>query len=149
MTALVRDVTESAASAENDQKLMARLIDIRSVKADDPDGVSTDKSYASAFHDGGIDVVTLPAAETGTRIRAKPEAVRLALAAALDDWAAVRRRRRGNRAGRSNSAKSLRWPTPTPGATNSARCSRSPGARTACLASKNCAARHGSRRWPR
>ena len=33
---LVREVTQAARSAENDQKLLAELVDIRSAKADDP-----------------------------------------------------------------------------------------------------------------
>ena len=62
---LVRDVTRAAAAAENDQKLLARLVDIRSAKADDPDGSVTDADYADAFREAGIDVASLPPAEAG------------------------------------------------------------------------------------
>src|SRR5262249_8795096 len=55
--------------------------------------------YANAFADAGIDTVALPPAEVVARIQARPATVRVALAVALDDWAAVRRGRRGDQAG--------------------------------------------------
>jgi len=114
MTALVRNVTEATTVAENDQKLLARLIDIRSARADDYDGSGTDAAYADAFREAGIDMAVLPPAEAGAKIQARPAAVRVALATALDNWAAVRRGIRGNKAGalRLNEAARLADPDP-------------------------------------
>jgi len=89
-----RDVTQAAAAAEDDQNLLAKLVDIRSAEADDPDGSETDAAYADAFREAGIDVDSLPAAEAGTKIKARPAPVALALVAALDDWALRRRKSR-------------------------------------------------------
>ncbi len=85
--------------AERDRKLLDRLVDIRSAEADDLDGSATDDAYAEAFRDAEIDLASLPPAEAGARIRARPQSVALALAGALDDWAAIRRRVRADAAG--------------------------------------------------
>jgi serine/threonine-protein kinase len=114
MTALVRDVTQAAAAAENDQNLMAKLVDIRSAKADDLDGSVSDAEYTEAFREAGIDIATLPPAEVGAKIRTRPAAVRVALAAALDDWAAVRRGRQGGRAGALRLTEAARHGDPDP-----------------------------------
>ena len=74
-------------------RLLDRLVDIRSARADDPDGSATDAAYADAFKEAGIDLAALPPAAAGEQIKARPPATALALAVALDDWAAVRRRR--------------------------------------------------------
>ena len=68
------------------------LVDIRSAEADDPDGSATDAAYAEAFREAGLDLAALSPAEARGQIRARPPATALALAAALDDWAAVRRK---------------------------------------------------------
>jgi serine/threonine-protein kinase len=86
-------VTGAAEAAETDQKLLAKVVDIRSAKEDDPDGSATDAGYHDAFREAGIDVAALPPTDSGPKIRARPTSVRVALAAALDDWAAVRRAR--------------------------------------------------------
>ncbi len=78
-------------AAQRDRALLDRLVDIRTAKADDPDGSATDAAYADAFREAGIDLATLPPAEAGAKIKARPPSVALALAAALDDWAAMRR----------------------------------------------------------
>jgi serine/threonine-protein kinase len=96
---LVRNLTEAATAAENDQALLAKLMDVRSAKADDPDGSVTDAAYADAFREAGIDIATLSPADSGAKIQVRPAAVREALAAVLDDWAAVRRGRRGDKVG--------------------------------------------------
>ena len=90
-TALRARSQAGADAAERDRTLLDRLVDIRSAKADDPDGSATDAAYADAFREAGLDLAALPPAEAGARIKARPPAVALALAAALDDWAAVRR----------------------------------------------------------
>ena len=51
------------------------------------DTASADRAYAEAFRDYGIDVTVLSAEEAAGRIRAR--AIRVELAAALDDWAFV------------------------------------------------------------
>ena len=101
MNTLVKAVTSAAAAAYADRKLLEQLIDIRSAKADDLEGIETDASYESAFHEAGLEV-TLAPEQAGAIIRAKPAAVAQALAAAIDDWAAVRRdlRQDGPGAGR-------------------------------------------------
>jgi tetratricopeptide (TPR) repeat protein len=95
---LVQEVTLAAATAEADRKLLQDLIDIRSAKADDAQGTETDASYGSAFHEAGLDL-TKALDRAGAIIRAKPAAVAQALAAALDNWAAVRRDLRRDRPG--------------------------------------------------
>jgi serine/threonine-protein kinase len=94
VTALVRQATEATHAAENHQRLLARLVDIRSAEADDPDGSASDAAYADAFRQAGIDVDALPPAEVGATIKARPPSVAVVLAAGLDDWAAQRRRAR-------------------------------------------------------
>ncbi len=98
VTTLVRDVNQATTAAENEQKLLAKLIDIRSSSADDPDGTVADVSYEEAFREAGWDMAALPPAEVGAKIQARPIAVRSLLGATLDYWASmrrVRRRRRG------------------------------------------------------
>ena len=84
------------------QDLLDRLVDIRSAEADDPDGSETDAAYAEAFREAGIDLASLPPAEAGAKIKARPPSVATALAAALDDWAAIRRSKRKDAARRRN-----------------------------------------------
>src|SRR5262249_17323847 len=79
---------------QNDRKLLDKLIDIRSGETDDEDGSATDAKYAQAFREAGIDVVALPPAEAGTKIKARSDRVASTIAAAVDHWAAVRRSRR-------------------------------------------------------
>jgi serine/threonine-protein kinase len=129
VTALVRDAVQAAAAAENDQKLLSKLAAIRSAKADDPDGSMTDADYADAFREMGIDLAALPPADAGAKIHARPAAVQIALAAALDDWAAVRRDLRGDRAGAARLITAAVSATPTRGAIGSASCSRIPRTR--------------------
>ena len=112
--------TTAAAAAENDRKLLDKLIDIRSAKADDRDGSATDAAYAAAFREAGIDVAALPPAEAGARIRARPATVAVALAAALDDWAVGAGATNGRRAGAERLARPPAPPTPTHGATGCA-----------------------------
>jgi serine/threonine-protein kinase len=92
VTALLQQVTEAEQSAENDQDLLAKLVDIRSAEADDLDGSASDAAYADVFRDRRIDPDALTAAEAGKKIKARPAPVALALAAALDDWAVQRRK---------------------------------------------------------
>ena len=126
MKRLVHEVTQSATFAENDQKLLAKLVKTRIGEADDPNNTVADADYADAFREAGIDLATLTPAEAGAKIRARPEAVRMALVASLDDWAAVRRRLEVARTAPDSPPRWHAWPTPTHGATGSARCSKPP-----------------------
>src|SRR5262249_12562143 len=73
-------------SAERDSTLLDRIVEIRSSRSDDPEGIATDAAYAEAFREAGIDLTTLAPAEAGAQIKARPPAVAVAIAAALDDW---------------------------------------------------------------
>ncbi len=88
-----------AVAADLDRQLMDRLVDIRSAEADDRGGWRTDAAYADAFREADLDVATLSADEAAKRIRDRPPAIATAVATSIDDWAAVRRERRKNRAG--------------------------------------------------
>jgi serine/threonine-protein kinase len=79
----IREVTEAADAAANDQRLLPRLIDILSAKADDPDGSINGSSYADAFREGRLDMALAPA-EVGAKIQTRPTAVRALLVAAVD-----------------------------------------------------------------
>jgi serine/threonine-protein kinase len=112
--ALRAEVRAGSDRAERAHRLLERLIDIRSAKADDPDGSATDAAYADAFQQAGIDLAALPSAEVGAAIKAHAPATRLALAATLDDWAAVRRSRRGDKAGAKQLSDAARSADPDP-----------------------------------
>jgi serine/threonine-protein kinase len=90
---LRRDIDRGLTDAQADRKLLDELVDIRGVKADDPDGSATDAAYAAAFRTAGIDVDARPPAEVGAAIVARPAPVASAMVAALDNWTAVRRER--------------------------------------------------------
>jgi len=114
VTALVQSVTAAAIAAENDQKILDRLIDIRSAEEDDPDLSLTDAAYAGAFRQAEIDVSALPVGEIGARIKARQAKVAVTLAAALDDWARVRRDKRHDRPGALRLAQAARAADPDP-----------------------------------
>jgi tetratricopeptide (TPR) repeat protein len=111
---LVKAVTAEARTAQNDQKLLDYLIDIRAARADDREGSATDANYASAFREVGLDMTALPPDEAGAKIRARPARVAAALAAALDDWASVRRDVVHNRPGAEKLAQVARAADPDP-----------------------------------
>jgi tetratricopeptide (TPR) repeat protein len=95
-----KEEAESAAkAAESNQVLMEKLVDIRSAKADDPDGTISDRDYAEAFRAAGIDVEALSPEKAGDLIKSRPAPVAAAMAAALDDWADVRHVLRRDRPG--------------------------------------------------
>jgi serine/threonine-protein kinase len=87
----VQRVTVDWNAAQNDQKLLAQLVDIRSAKGDDRDASITDAAYANAFRDFGIDIDAISAHEAGVKILARPAPVAAALVGSLDDWASTRR----------------------------------------------------------
>ncbi|MFO0891546.1 MAG: tetratricopeptide repeat protein [Isosphaeraceae bacterium] len=81
----------AAEAAQRDRRLLDRLADIRSARADDRLGDRTDAAYAEAFREASIDPDAMGPEEAGRRIKERPPEVALAIAMALDDWAAVRR----------------------------------------------------------
>ena len=65
LAALRREVEAGREAAAADRDLLARLVDIRSAMADDPDGSATDAAYAEAFAAAGIDPDRGDPAEAG------------------------------------------------------------------------------------
>ena len=114
LLALRTEVQAGLDAARRDKALLDRLVDIRSAEADDPDGSITDRDYADAFREAGIDLATLPPAEAGAKIKARPPSVAAGLAGALDDWAAIRRFRRGNAPGAAQLSEAARIADPDP-----------------------------------
>ncbi len=118
----------AAEAATRDRRLLDRLTDIRSARADDRLGDNTDAAYREAFREADIDPDVLTAEEAGRRIKARPAEIATALAMTLDDWAAVRRDLL------KDAARQPGWPwppdrpIPTRGETSSATPSRSPTA---------------------
>jgi serine/threonine-protein kinase len=94
-----RTAEAAAQTARRDRTLLDRLVDIRGAEADDEGGWGTDAAYADAFREAGLDVAELSVEDAAKKIRARPPEVATALAVAVDDWAAIRRDRRKNRAG--------------------------------------------------
>ena len=94
LAALDAQVQAGAQAADRDHVLLEKLIDIRSAKADDPDGSATDIAYSEAFRAAGIEVDGADAQQAGARIAARPESVRRAIVAALDHWTTVERQRK-------------------------------------------------------
>jgi serine/threonine-protein kinase len=114
LLALRTEIQAGLDAAQRDKALLDRLVDIRSAEADDPDGTDTDAAYADSFREAGIDLATLPPAEAGARIRARPPSVTLALSAALDDWAATRRGKMNDGAGAARLSEASRVADPDP-----------------------------------
>ncbi len=90
-TALVQDVQHAANAAEADLKLLDRLVEIRSGKRDGVEDADPDVEYPRVFREAGLDLEKLSPAEVGEAIKARPPSVAIAIAAALDHWASVRR----------------------------------------------------------
>ncbi|MFI5460455.1 MAG: tetratricopeptide repeat protein [Isosphaerales bacterium] len=86
LVALQKEIQAGLHAAKHDKALLDRLVDIRSAKADDPDGSITHHDYAEAFREVGLDLSALPPAEAGARIKSRPPGVAQLMAAALDDW---------------------------------------------------------------
>lgn len=114
LTVLGREVRDGLTAAEADRDLLARLVDIRSAQADDPDGLATDAAYADAFAGAGIDPDRGDPAEAGARVARRPAAVASALVAALDNWSAVRRLRDSKGAGWARVLAAARAADPDP-----------------------------------
>ena len=105
---------EAAEAAARDRRLLDRLADIRSAKADDRLGDNTAAAYSEAFREAGINPDTLALDETGRRIKARPPGTATAVAMALDDWAALRRDLLKDAAGAKRLATTARSADPDP-----------------------------------
>jgi serine/threonine-protein kinase len=114
VAALVESTSREARAAENDKKLLDTLIDIRSEHADDRDGRVVDAAYATAFRGAGIDLAKSPPTDAGIWIKSRPAAVAIAMAAGLDDWAAVRREKQRDREGAQQLTEAARAADPDP-----------------------------------
>jgi serine/threonine-protein kinase len=84
------DANKRAEQVAKDRALVARLEEVRARNADQKGEDLRDKGYREAFLGVGLDVDALPVAEAARWITERSVAVELA--AALDDWAAARRR---------------------------------------------------------
>ena len=114
LRALREGISAGLDAAKRDKMLLDRLIDVRSAAAEDhgEQGSAPDEEYADAFREGGIDLARLSPAEAGATIKDRPPSVALALAVALDDWAMVRRRERGDSAGAAHLSAAARIADP-------------------------------------
>ncbi len=114
LAALRAEIEAGAEAAERDRALLDRLVDIRAAKADDGSGGASEAAYDQAFRDAGLDLKAIAPAEVGARIKARPPAVALAVASALDNWAAVRRDDRNDRSGADRLTEAARIADPDP-----------------------------------
>jgi serine/threonine-protein kinase len=114
LLALRTEIQTGLDAAQRDRALLDRLVGIRSSEADDQGGSLIDRHYADAFRQAGIDLANLTPTEAGARIRARSPAAVSALAAALDDWAAVRRGKRSDAAGAARLSEAARVADPDP-----------------------------------
>jgi serine/threonine-protein kinase len=88
---LVEHVQAGLSLATSDRALVAHLVDIRSAQGDDLDGSQTDAAYAFELGRAGLRPDVADPTIVADRIAGRPRAVALALVAALDHWATVRR----------------------------------------------------------
>jgi serine/threonine-protein kinase len=103
---LLAAVRRQAEEAENDRRLLARLLEARGPRgpregpkySQDDQGTmmamaepTAEEQFASAFRDWGLDVDAVPTAEAAARLKARPSAVVTELIAALDEWTSQRR----------------------------------------------------------
>jgi serine/threonine-protein kinase len=100
LAALSGEVEQGAQAAKRDHDLLARLTvartnSVRTVGS----GESENAAFADAFCGAGMDLDAMPPREAGALIRSRPHAVAGALAAALDEWAKVRRENGNDAAG--------------------------------------------------
>ncbi len=92
-------VQAAAAAADGDRALLEKIADIRAAEFEDPNGAATDRAYTDGFRAVGLDLTALKSEEAGAIIKNRPAAVRVEMAAALDDWAGVKRSRLKDTAG--------------------------------------------------
>jgi serine/threonine-protein kinase len=90
VAAYLREAQERVDAARRDRALLEAAAEVRANKYD-LGLAEADAAYARAFGEAGLDLLTLPSAEAGVKLRTRPAAVAVAAAAALDDWALIRR----------------------------------------------------------
>jgi eukaryotic-like serine/threonine-protein kinase len=88
--ALRAEIQAGLDAAERDARLRQALVDIRA-NQQDVGAEAADAAYAAAFRAAGLNLDALELTEFARRLRRRPEAVVIELAAFLDDWSAVRR----------------------------------------------------------
>ncbi|MGL4444475.1 MAG: tetratricopeptide repeat protein, partial [Alsobacter sp.] len=94
LLALREEIQAGLDDAVRDNALLDALIQIRrssAIESGSVDRSATEAAYASAFSAAGHDPDKSPPSEIAARFRARPPGVSLAVAVALDDWAAARR----------------------------------------------------------
>jgi serine/threonine-protein kinase len=102
LAALREAVQQGAEAARRDRTLLEALADVRSGKQDlGPAGA--DAAYGRAFREADLDLDRLTPTDVGSRLKSRPVSVAQAAAAALDDWALVRR---------SHGSNETRWHLP-------------------------------------
>ncbi len=94
VAALAAATREEAEEAAADARLLGRLAEIRDAAVEAP-FAEIEADYATAFRSAGFDLHRRPPEETGRSIARHAPRVALSLAAALDHWASLRRRRGG------------------------------------------------------
>jgi serine/threonine-protein kinase len=95
--AVLRDAVRAGAdAARSDRTLLDAVAEIRASKYD-LGAAGADEAYRRAFQQAELDLDTRAPAGFGARLRARPPSVVRAVAAALDDWALVRRADRPDR----------------------------------------------------
>jgi eukaryotic-like serine/threonine-protein kinase len=109
---LIESVHRGSAAATADRALLDELVAIRGNTVDEtPD--QSDARYVEAFRARGIDPDRTSTADAGRGIASRPPRMALALAAALDSWAAGRRGQ-GDRTGAERIAAVARQADPDP-----------------------------------
>jgi tetratricopeptide (TPR) repeat protein len=86
---LKADAASGLRDAEADAALLHALVDARA-NQQDAGAEGTDEAYAEAFRDADLDLEVLSAAEAAERLKRRPTAVVVELAAYLDHWLSVR-----------------------------------------------------------
>ncbi len=86
-----RAAIAAAKQAEDDAAFVARLEEIRGRRGDRYDNPGTHAEYATAFREAGFDLESGTPHDLGGRIRAHGDAFAVQVAAALDEWAWLRR----------------------------------------------------------
>jgi tetratricopeptide (TPR) repeat protein len=90
--ALLTNLDREWHDAERDRAMLAQLAEIRAARcgSSPAERSVSDSDYARAFAAYGVPVDGTPIGESAARIRARPRAVVVELAAALADWASAR-----------------------------------------------------------
>jgi serine/threonine protein kinase/Flp pilus assembly protein TadD len=94
VSALNDAIAAATRAADRDAHLLEEVADIESSRENDYDGSESNAAYTRAFGEAGYAIDVMGAQVAAAKIRARPAAVALELATALDDWAGRRRKAR-------------------------------------------------------